>query len=390
MEGRNAAGQMGFASPITVEEIRTVERYPLLTYAFFSEGDATRPLRQNLLTKEQASAFTLEQATGDELGLYQNMLNIVARRLKEIPKAKITIVGTNADIGVERNAAALSKDRAETIKRYFTDVWGIDGRRITTRSRNLPQDPSVTDQTQGQEENRRAEITSDDEGIIAPIRRDETVYNASLASVNFVPTVDAPNGIDRWSMNVKQENKVLYSAENKGATLPPAFKWEFNGDTFRKNNQTVRATFLVRDGRSQEKSVSKTIDINFLSTERKREERIGDHQVNRSKLILFDYNRATLSARNSAIIKEVSTSILSTSTVKILGYTDQLGDPEYNLNLSQQRADAVRAAFGKTLNNVNVESRGLGSTQLLFPNDTPEGRFYCRMVTVWIESPVQQ
>jgi len=59
------------------------------------------------------------------------------------------------------------------------------------------------------------------------------------------------------------------------------------------------------------------------------------------------------------------------------------------VKLSQQRADAVRAAFGKTLDNVNVTTRGVGSTQLLFPNDTPEGRFYCRMVQVIIETPVE-
>ncbi|MDH7515223.1 MAG: OmpA family protein, partial [Bacteroidota bacterium] len=387
--GKTPTGKITEALSIRVDEIRTVQSYPMLTYVFFAEGDGTRPLRQELLTREQAAIFRVENALGDELTLYRNMLNIIGRRLRDNPRAKITLTGTNADYGVERGATALSRQRAETIKSYFTDVWNIDSRRITVRARNLPQDPSVVELPEGQEENRRVEITSDDPSIIAPIPRDEIEYEASLAGIEIIPAVDAPNGIDRWSLNVVQAGKSLFSRE-QGGPVPSSFSWTFEGDAFKRESAPVSVSLYVRDRIGQERTAQKQVVVNTFTLERKRQERIGDVLVNRSRLILFDFNKATISPRNKAIITEVSKSITPTSRVKIYGYTDRLGDAEYNVRLSQQRADAVRAEFGARLTNIPVESVGLGSSQLLFPNDTPEGRIFCRMVVVIIETPVNE
>ncbi|MBE0644437.1 MAG: OmpA family protein, partial [Bacteroidetes bacterium] len=381
----------GGATPVTsvtVEELRTVERYPLLTYVFFAENESTQPLRQNLLSAEQAKEFTIAEATGQELEIYRNMLNVIGRRLTAKPSAKITLTGTNADFGPEKGSQDLSRKRAETVKAYFTDVWGIDAKRITVRARNLPVDPSAVDDPRGQEENRRVEITSADEDIIGPIRRDQTEYNASLAGLIFEPQVDAPNGIERWILQVRQGSKTLFEKEGRGSKPESSYTWDISGDLFRRENDALKISFGVRDRKAQEQEVREEIEMNTLTLERKREERIGDVSVNRSKLILFDFDKATVSNRNRAIIREVTNSITPKSTVSIVGYTDALGEAEYNVKLSQQRADAVLKAFGKALDNINVTTRGVGSTQLLFSNETPEGRFYCRMVQVIIETPV--
>ncbi|MBN1449295.1 MAG: OmpA family protein, partial [Bacteroidetes bacterium] len=390
INGLDTDGGITEATSITVEEVRTVERYPLLTYVFFSNGDADTPLRQNLLTKEQAAAFTIDDAKGQELEIYRNMLNVIGRRLKDTPTARITLTGTNADVGDEKGATALSRRRAETVKTYFTDVWGIESRRIDVKARNLPVDPSAVDDERGQEENRRVEITSNNESIIGPIRRDELEYNASLAGLVFEPKLQAPNGIERWSLAVKQGEQVLFSKESTGTPPDPVYSWDFSGDVFARTNDPLQVTLFVRDRKKQEANARKTVAMNTLTLERKREERIGDVRINRSKLILFDFDKATVSARNRSIIEEVSESITPNSRVSIVGYTDAMGDAEYNVRLSQQRAEAVRRAFGNTLNNVAVTTQGVGSTQLLFSNDTPAGRFYCRMVQVIIETPVSE
>ena len=58
----------------------------------------------------------------------------------------------------------------------------------------------------------------------------------------------------------------------------------------------------------------------------------------------------------------------------IVGHTDGKGNREYNLKLSQQRAEAIRAAlispFGIPAS--RIEAVGLGEEQLLTPRD-PEG-----------------
>jgi outer membrane protein OmpA-like peptidoglycan-associated protein len=317
------------------------------------------------------------------------MLNVIGRRMRATPRARLTITGTNADVGDEKGALALSRQRAETIRKYFTDVWGIDSKRLTVKARNLPADPSVVDNPEGQEENRRVELASDDPSITEPIRREEIVYNASLAALDFIPTVSAPNGIDRWSIDARQGNRVLFSAADRGATIPASWRWDLKGDQFGRQNAPLHVTFTVHDATAQEKTVTRDLAINTLTIEQKRQEKIGDVLVNRTKLILFDFDKANISKRNRDIINEVSKSVTSNSKVTILGYTDRIGTPEYNLSLSQQRAESARAAFGKTLDNVRVETKGLGSSQLLFPNDTPEGRFFCRMVVVIIESPAK-
>ncbi len=234
------------------------------------------------------------------------------------------------------------------------------------------------------------EITSSDEDIIGPIRRDQTEYNSSLAGLIFEPTVDAPNGLERWILQVRQGDKTLFEKEGRSGAPAASYTWDITGDIFKRANDPLQISFGVRDRKAQEKDVVQKITMNTLTLERKREERIGDISVNRSKLILFDFDRATVSPRNRAIIREVTKSITPKSSVSIVGYTDALGEAEYNVKLSQQRADAVRKNFGKALDNIDVTTRGVGSTQLLFSNETPEGRFYCRMVQVIIETPVTE
>jgi outer membrane protein OmpA-like peptidoglycan-associated protein len=57
------------------------------------------------------------------------------------------------------------------------------------------------------------------------------------------------------------------------------------------------------------------------------------------------------------------------------GHTDSVGSDEYNQNLSEQRAESVRQYFVQQgIPASSVEARGLGKTQPIAANDTPEGR----------------
>jgi len=62
----------------------------------------------------------------------------------------------------------------------------------------------------------------------------------------------------------------------------------------------------------------------------------------------------------------------------VVGHTDAKGSREYNLKLSQQRADAIREAlvnpFG--ISSTRIEAVGLGEEQLLDPSkpDAAENR----------------
>jgi outer membrane protein OmpA-like peptidoglycan-associated protein len=63
------------------------------------------------------------------------------------------------------------------------------------------------------------------------------------------------------------------------------------------------------------------------------------------------------------------------------GHTDSIGSDEYNQNLSEQRAEAVRDYFVQQGISANsIEARGFGKTEPIASNDTSEGRQQNRRV----------
>jgi len=63
------------------------------------------------------------------------------------------------------------------------------------------------------------------------------------------------------------------------------------------------------------------------------------------------------------------------------GHTDSIGTDEYNQNLSEQRAEAVRDYFVQQgIASASIEARGFGKSEPIASNDTPEGRQQNRRV----------
>ncbi|WP_170147975.1 OmpA family protein [Marinoscillum furvescens] len=95
------------------------------------------------------------------------------------------------------------------------------------------------------------------------------------------------------------------------------------------------------------------------------------------KNIFFDHDKAILKTSSypelNRILKYLNTGEIN--RIKITGHTDAVGDASYNQRLSERRARAVYEFF--TQNGIardRLESEGLGETQHVAPNDTPENR----------------
>jgi OmpA-OmpF porin, OOP family len=90
----------------------------------------------------------------------------------------------------------------------------------------------------------------------------------------------------------------------------------------------------------------------------------------RSYLVFFDWDKATLTDRARAIVKEAAenSTRVQYTRLEVNGYTDTSGTPRYNKGLSERRARTVAAELvrdGVPQNAINVQ--GLGDTNLLVP-----------------------
>ena len=133
-------------------------------------------------------------------------------------------------------------------------------------------------------------------------------------------------------------------------------------------------------------SDKKYIPVEQLTVDRKRLERIKDKEFEYYSLILFDFGSSNLEFEHRQVVDLVKDRVTPDATVYVNGYTDKLGDEDINERISKRRARAV----ARRLNIPGAEVNGLGESELLYNNDLPEGRYYCRTVQIIIETPVKE
>jgi outer membrane protein OmpA-like peptidoglycan-associated protein len=84
---------------------------------------------------------------------------------------------------------------------------------------------------------------------------------------------------------------------------------------------------------------------------------------------LFEYNSADLDPGAAEQLRKLGTLIKRNPNARfsIEGYTDSLGSYEYNLDLSQRRADAVKMYLvqAMAINPAQIQARGFGATKFL-------------------------
>ncbi|MGB1025815.1 MAG: OmpA family protein [Rhodospirillaceae bacterium] len=74
------------------------------------------------------------------------------------------------------------------------------------------------------------------------------------------------------------------------------------------------------------------------------EQACGDPEP-REFSIYFDFNSAEITPEGLNIVAEAASFAGATNAIALRGWADTVGDPGYNLKLSQERAEAVRAAL---------------------------------------------
>jgi outer membrane protein OmpA-like peptidoglycan-associated protein len=107
--------------------------------------------------------------------------------------------------------------------------------------------------------------------------------------------------------------------------------------------------------------------------------------------VLFDFNKYTLRPAAREKLAKISGIILSHPGLRLEvdGYTDSIGSEDYNLKLSDHRAEGVRDyLLGEGIGPDNVASKGFGKDNPVASNDTAAGRQKNRRVEMVVSGDI--
>lgn len=100
--------------------------------------------------------------------------------------------------------------------------------------------------------------------------------------------------------------------------------------------------------------------------------------------IYFDFNKADVKPESEPALKEISKLLLNDAMLKlyVVGHTDNVGGYEYNMRLSQARAEAVvkEMVVKHRIAPARLKAGGAGPLAPVASNDTEEGRAKNRRV----------
>jgi OOP family OmpA-OmpF porin len=103
--------------------------------------------------------------------------------------------------------------------------------------------------------------------------------------------------------------------------------------------------------------------------------------------VYFDFDRATIRPDGEAVLREIGAELIAAEDldIEVHGHTDWTGPEEYNMGLSQRRAEAVRDWLLEHFDELRAEQftvRQFGEGQPIDTNDTIEGRRRNRRVEI--------
>ncbi|MBK9246593.1 MAG: OmpA family protein [Ignavibacteria bacterium] len=384
------------ALEVTVQQFRRTVLKPLLPYLFYfasaSEISDSYSFIDPALRDMYKIDKTIAKVKSKPLALYNDILNIVGKRMSNTPDAILTITGYHD--GVEANGKEIANDRALIVKKYFQDTWKLSDERLVVVAGDLPTKPttingSTTDE-KARQENRRVELSSNNQSLFDPISMVELEREVEPDRLTYYSTVKSPFALTGGYFELKQsaegQNSQLFIKKENFAELVP-HKFEFSWKTITNlptSQGDLYYDFVVSNAKGVIPRTATTLNLKVkqVSPEEKERLKIADKFVDIFEVILFDINSTDLSAANKQTLESVTQKITPKSIIRVIGYTDNTGTDEYNKSLSIKRAESIAALLPK---DKIVEVRGDGVSNA-YKNELPEGRNYNRTVRIIIET----
>jgi outer membrane protein OmpA-like peptidoglycan-associated protein len=365
---------------------------------FFEAGSAKIPNRYITLTKGQAASFKEEQLQAvqpksralrsvRQMTVYYNILNILGDRMKRSPRTLISLSGAS------EKEPEFGKARAETIKKYLVDIFGIDGSRITTEGRDKPRIPSEA--VGGTKElallragDRRVDIESNSPELMTQVGGGP---HYMLKPVKVVTEVEDPldshvifyvagarEVLKSWSLEITDD-------QGKIQRFGPSTRDQesISGNTILGDRSQGDYKFVMQGETKGGKSVTKESAVHLIRRDEPKKESVRFS-------ILFDFDKSkTIASYEKFLIEDVTPLIPDSGLVIIHGHTDIIGEEEFNDSLSSQRVQDARAIIERAIANsgkkgITFETFACGENLQFAPFDNffPEERFYNRTVII--------
>lgn len=390
--------QFSVRAPKVVPTRRQVkETFPLINSVFFTVGSSEIPNRYVLLNQSQAADFRENQLQQEQptdlnqgrsarqLAVYHNILNILGDRLRANPSSTILLDGSSMNNTTE------GKQMAENIKQYLVNIFNIDASRITTEGSNKPAMPSVQPGATEQlallnKEDHRVDITSTSPELLMQVGgatsaflkpvQITAVQEDPLDSYVLFDVDGAEKALKTWSVNVTDSKGTVqhfgpYTEEQASVSGKAILGNNAQG------NYNITMVGVTKDG----KTITKESSVSLIKRDDPKQE-----GLRYSILFNFDKSKTILSYKNF-LTDVVAPLVPDNGTVIIHGHTDNVGDVNYNIQLSQQRAEVVKDILQSALSaksNIKYEVYGFGAdaNAAPFENVLPEDRFYNRTVII--------
>ncbi|MBI2793633.1 MAG: hypothetical protein HYX66_03155 [Ignavibacteria bacterium] len=365
------------------------EALPLLPVVFFESQSISISFRYHQV--KSAKEFDIQAIEPRTTSVHRDVLNIIGQRMLERPASSISLIG-NSDPTTEGADCSLAEKRANEVKNYLVNVWGIESSRIQLAERSGSCAPSKVTREPSEDgfsENRRVEIETADLELLAPVaqRRFNEARSVTPPSIVLDPSgTHAVSGHDAeptqkyftsWKVEGSSGAKILFSQTGQGAPqsitqqLTPATADLMREDVPMKIRLTVEALQGTHGSAEAELSVRK----DTLKTE-----------IERLTLTLFDVSSDEVTPVSENQIKDFIDHVPVGATVIVRGFADMLGNAEFNRKLSARRAQSVCSTIQKYLRKkVNIDCSEVATDK--FPPGidsykTPEERFLSRTVQI--------
>lgn len=188
-------------------------------------------------------------------------------------------------------------------------------------------------------------------------------------------------------LEVVQSGRVVKKITGGYNEFLQPIKWHIAPNELTASQVPIDYTFTIFKNDKINKT-SGSIPIEFISFAKKKTIEQADRSINKYSLILFDFDKSDISEEDKQIIDlYIIPDIKYKSKVEIFGFTDRIGNAEYNKRLAKARADAVKDYILTKNKNVEVRTYGIDAKEAPFDNNTALGRQLSRTVQVFLVTP---